>query len=57
VTNRDGSVTIALWDNGRLLATAIDRGVHGAPIRQAGRVGVRTDHAEVELDDFTVTAG
>jgi hypothetical protein len=57
VNNRDGSVTIALWDNGRLLTTATDRGVHGVPIRQAGRVGVRADNAEVELDDFTVTAG
>jgi hypothetical protein len=36
VNNADGSVTVSLWVNGRLLMAATDRGTGGPPIRNAG---------------------
>lgn len=56
-TNADGSVTIRLYANGSLVASALDDGsVGGAPILDAGKVGIRGDNAEFQFDDFTVNA-
>jgi hypothetical protein len=58
--NPDGSVTISLYmdqtgsGEWSLVATGIDAGVGGPPIRTAGRVGIRTDFMDVEFDDFLV---
>ena len=51
----DGSVKLELWINGVLRASAVDKGVGGAPIRSAGRVGVRGDNTEFMFDDFRVS--
>jgi hypothetical protein len=55
VNNSDGSVTVSLWVNGRLLMSATDRGTGGPPIRNAGGTGVRGDFTAFYTDDFTVT--
>lgn len=56
-TNADDSVTIQLFANGTLVASAVDDGsVGGPPILNAGKVGIRGDNAEFEFDDFTVNA-
>lgn len=50
-----GAVSIRLFSGDRLLAAALDDGSQGgAPIRRAGRVGIRGDNAEFYLDDFRV---
>lgn len=54
VNNSDGSVTVSLWVNGRLLMSATDRGTGGPPIRNAGGTGVRGDYTAFYTDDFTV---
>lgn len=54
VNNADGSVTVSLWVNGRLLMSATDRGTGGPPIRNAGGTGVRGDYTAFYTDDFTV---
>ncbi|MDO8572616.1 MAG: hypothetical protein Q7S11_02470 [bacterium] len=55
--NTDGSVTIELFENGKLLARAIDNGsIGGAPIRNPGKVGIRGDNANIKFKNFTVTA-
>lgn len=55
VNNSDGSVTVSLWVNGRLLMSATDRGTGGPPIRSPGGTGVRGDYTAFYTDDFTVT--
>jgi hypothetical protein len=55
--NSDGSVTIQLYADGKLLISAIDNGVGGvAPIRISGKVGIRGDNANLKFKNFTVTA-
>lgn len=55
--NPDGSVTIALYSEGRLLVQAVDDGsLGGAPLRGSGKVGIRGDNANLKFDDFRVTA-
>lgn len=55
--NTDGSVTIELFGNGKLVARAVDNGsVGGAPIRNQGKVGIRGDNANIKFKNFTVTA-
>lgn len=54
MNNADGSVTIALYVNDRLIVSATDRGVGGAPIRDPGSTGVRGDYTSFYVDDFTV---
>lgn len=54
VNNSDGSVTVSLYVDGRLLLTATDRGIGGPPIRNAGGTGVRGDYTAFYTDDFTV---
>lgn len=54
-TNADGSVTIRLYADGRLVLEGTDVNVGGVPpIRAAGAVGVRGDNAEIYVDDFDV---
>jgi len=56
-TQPDGSVAIALYENDRLIVSAVDDGsVGGAPLRNPGRVGIRGDNAQLEFDDFRVVA-
>jgi hypothetical protein len=52
--NSDGTVTIKLYREGALLATATDNGVGCVPIRAAGATGIRGDNANFQFDDFTV---
>ena len=54
--NSDGSVTIKLFIDGRLLMTGRDTGAGDSPpITQPGRIGIRGDYAEFEFDDFSVS--
>ena len=53
----DGTVTIDLAIDGATVVHAIDDGVGCATIRQPGRVGIRGDNAELEIDDFRVLPG
>lgn len=58
--NPDGSVTVSLYvdrtwsGEWTLVAAGTDAGVGGAPIRAAGRAGIRTDFMDVEIDEFSV---
>jgi len=55
--NADGSVTINLYANGTLVSTATDNGtIGGAPIRNAGKTGIRGDNANIKFKNFTVSA-
>jgi hypothetical protein len=55
--NADGSVSIELYADGTLIAKATDNGsVGGAPIRTAGKVGIRGDNANIKFKNFTVTS-
>ena len=55
--NSDGSVTIQLFANDKLVASAIDNGsVGGAPIRNQGKVGIRADNTNAKFKNFTVTS-
>jgi len=51
----DGSVVIVLRSGGRLVLTAVDRGLGGPPLTAPGKVGIRGDNDEFSFDDFTVT--
>lgn len=51
----DGGVAIQLFVGGVLVANAVDRGVGGPPITHAGKVGIRGDNAEFDVDEFLVT--
>lgn len=52
--NPDGSVTIAVWVNGTRYAEATDSGTGGAPITNAGKVGIRMDNFNANWDNFQV---
>ncbi|MFI5931841.1 hypothetical protein [Actinoplanes sp. NPDC051494] len=54
--NADGSVTITLKRDGKIVSTATDNGIGCAPIRAAGASGIRGDNAEFQFSDFTVAA-
>lgn len=55
--NADGSVTIQLFANSVLVASMTDNGtVGGAPIRNAGKVGIRGDNDNFKFKNFTVTS-
>lgn len=55
--NLDGSVTIELYVDGNLLVRSVDNGtIGGAPIRTAGKVGVRGDNANLKFKNFLVTS-
>jgi hypothetical protein len=49
----DGSVSIQLFANGVLVASAIDSGV-GGPVLRSGRLGLRGDNSQFSFDDFIV---
>jgi hypothetical protein len=52
--NRDGSVAITLWIDGKRLLSAVDHGMGGPPITRAGAVGIRGDNCNFEFDRFQV---
>ncbi len=53
--NKDGSVTIQLFNGNTLLVSATDDGtLGGPPITQPGAVGIRGDNANLKFDDFLV---
>jgi hypothetical protein len=54
-TNSDGSVTVAMYNNGSLLLSATDTGIGGSPIRTAGATGIRGDNCQFYFDNFTVS--
>jgi hypothetical protein len=53
-TNDDGSVTLGLFREDRLVLSVTDRGAGGAAPLGAGHAGVYGDNAELELDDLAV---
>jgi hypothetical protein len=54
-TNPDGTVTVELIRNGRVVLDGTDDGVGGcAPITEPGRVGIRGDNTQFSVDDFVV---
>ena len=52
--NPDGSVSIAVYRDGQLMAAATDAGVGCAPLTGPGRLGVRGDNADFNLDAYRV---
>jgi len=48
------TVTIELWIDGALVASAQDTGQEGRPIVEPGRVGIRADNLELAFDDLVV---
>lgn len=52
--NPDGTVSLWLWRDGRLLAQAVDSGAGGPPLRGAGKVGLRGDNARLKFGHFRV---
>jgi hypothetical protein len=52
----DGSVTIKVWVDGKLVAVGRDDGAGGPPIREPGEVLLRSDGAELEYAGFRVQA-
>ena len=55
VDNADGSVTVRLLREGKVVAEVRDQGVGCAPISGPANVGIRADNAEFELDDYRAT--
>jgi hypothetical protein len=55
-TNADGTVTIELYREGKIVTAATDTGVGCAPITNAGATGIRGDNAEFDFDNFTISA-
>lgn len=54
-TNADGTVSLQLIREGRVVLEATDNGAGGcAPITAAGRVGIRGDNTQFSVDDFVV---
>lgn len=54
-TKSNGSVTIQLFADGTPVVSATDSGVGGPPITSAGKVGIRGDNCNFDVDDFTVS--
>lgn len=55
IDNGDGSTTLQILVDGRLLLQVRDDGKIGGPRLGAGRVGLRSDFAHMTADDFTIT--
>jgi hypothetical protein len=53
-TNSNGSVTIALYRNDKIVTSATDNGVGCAPFRGAGAAGIRGDNTEFRFRDFMI---
>ncbi len=56
LNDSDGSVTIKVWVDGKLVATGRDDGAGGPPIRDPGEIMLRSDGAELEFADLTIQA-
>lgn len=59
VTNDDGSVTVRAYVDGRMVLEAVDTGSSafgGAPIRDAGHAGIRTDFLDAEFAHWEAKA-
>jgi hypothetical protein len=54
--NPNGSVTIKLYENDRLITSATDSGIGCAAITQPGAVGIRGDNARFRFHTFQVRA-
>jgi hypothetical protein len=52
----DGSVVIRLFADDVLVASAVDHGAGGPPIRRHGKIGLRGDNTEFDVDNLRVTA-
>jgi hypothetical protein len=52
--NRDGSVTIRTFQDGRLVAQATDRGLGCAPITGPTHLGIRSDNVDANLSHYRV---
>lgn len=53
--NPDGTVSLTLYRDGRLLASAIDNGAAGGPpYRGVGKIGLRGDNARLKFGHFRV---
>lgn len=56
VVNESGGVRIVLWSEGREVLNVLSNGTgKSAPLRSAGRVGLRGDNTEFRFRNFTVT--
>ena len=53
-TNTDGSVTVQVIRNGTVVLAGTDRGNNGCGIITVGKVGVRSDNVDQNVDNFTV---
>jgi hypothetical protein len=53
--NSDRSVTIRIFQNGRLAAQATDRGVGCAPMRAPTKLGIRSDNVDANFGNYQVT--
>jgi hypothetical protein len=53
--NADGSVTVTGLRDGTVLVRATDDGIGCAPLRGPGRLGVRGDNTELDIDAYRVT--
>lgn len=52
--NTDGTVTIMVYENGKLLLEGRDDGVGGPPIHEPGEIVLRSDNAELIYENFTI---
>jgi hypothetical protein len=55
-TNADGSVTLSVLREGRVLVEVTDPGVGCPALNRPGAVGVRGDNADFRIEDLRVTA-
>lgn len=53
VDQADGSVLINLYADGKIVASAVDRGT-GGPVIRSGASGLRGDNSQFSFDDFVV---
>ena len=51
-----GGVRLTLSLDGHTTLDTVDRGTGGPPITSAGRIGIRGDNAEFDIDSLTVRA-
>jgi hypothetical protein len=51
----DGSTTLALFIDDRLIVAATDRGAGGPPLSGPGRIAIRGDNDEFAFGAFTIT--
>lgn len=52
----DGSVSIKVYESGRLVASGLDKGEGGPPIREPGEIVLRSDNAELEYAGLKIEA-